>query len=160
MFQMISHGLISGALFLSIGVLYERTHTRDINSYGDYASKMPKFSVFLMIITLGSVGLPGTSGFIGEVLVLLGVWKVNPLVTILAGSSLILGAIYMLRFYRKIAFGVYNSDSGVIVKEINLREFILFVPLTILVILFGIFPNILLKLFDISNNSLVFLFSN
>ena len=160
MFQMISHGLISGALFLSIGVLYERTHTRDINSYGDYASKMPKFSVFLMIITLGSVGLPGTSGFIGEVLVLLGVWKVNPLVTILAGSSLILGAIYMLRFYRKIAFGEYNSDSGVIVKEINLREFILFVPLTILVILFGIFPNILLKLFDISNNSLVFLFSN
>ena len=92
-FQMISHGLISGALFLSIGVLYERTHTRDINMFGNYASKMPKFSVFLMIITLGSVGLPGTSGFIGEILVLLAVWSVNPLVTIMAGLSLILGAI-------------------------------------------------------------------
>ena len=159
MFQMISHGLISGALFLSIGVLYERTHTRDINSYGDYASKMPKFSVFLMFITLGSVGLPGTSGFIGEVLVLLGVWKVNPLVTILAGSSLILGAIYMLRFYRKIAFGTYSSDSGLEVNEINIREFFLFLPLTFLVILFGVFPNILLKFFDISNNFIVFLFS-
>ena len=111
-----------------------------------------------MIITLGSVGLPGTSGFIGEVLVLLGVWKVNPLVTILAGSSLILGAIYMLRFYRKIAFGKYNSDIQLEVKEINFREFILFLPLAFLVILFGIFPNIILKFFNISNNLIVFLF--
>ncbi len=150
-FQMISHGLISGALFLSIGVLYERTHTRDINSFGDYASKMPRFSVFLMIITLGSVGLPGTSGFIGEFLVLLGVWKVSPLVTILAGSSLILGAVYMLRFYRKIAFGSYNSSSSLVIKELNYREFLLFLPLAVLVIIFGIFPNLLLVFFNQPN---------
>ena len=150
-FQMISHGLISGALFLSIGVLYERTHTRDINSFGDYASKMPRFSVFLMIITLGSVGLPGTSGFIGEFLVLLGVWKVSPLVTILAGSSLILGAVYMLRFYRKIAFGLYNTSSTLEIKEINYREFLLFLPLTVLIIVLGFFPNLLLVFFNQPN---------
>ena len=121
---MISHGLISGALFLSIGILYERTHTRDINAYGDYATKMPRFSVLLMIITLGSVGLPGTSGFIGEILVLLGVWQINPLVTILAGTSLVLGAVYMLRFYRKISFGNFNSSNSLEIKEINSREFL------------------------------------
>ncbi len=146
-FQMISHGLISGALFLSIGVLYERTHTRDINDYGDFATKMPRFSVFLMIITLGSVGLPGTSGFIGEVLVLLAVWKVNPLVTIIAGSSLILGAVYMLRFYRKIAFGTFDSNNSFDIKEINIREILMFSPLALLVILFGIFPNLVLIFF-------------
>ena len=150
-FQMISHGIISSALFLSIGVLYERTHTRDINLYGDYASKMPRFTVFLMIVTLGSVGLPGTSGFIGEFLVLLGVWKVSPLVTILAGSSLVLGAVYMLRFYRKIAFGSFNSGSSIEIKEINYREFLLFLPLAILVIIFGIFPNLLLVFFNQPN---------
>ena len=146
-FQMISHGLISGALFLSIGVLYERTHTRDINMFGNYASKMPKFSVFLMIITLGSVGLPGTSGFIGEILVLLAVWSINPLVTIMAGLSLILGAIYMLRFYRKIVFGNETNKNELKVKEINFREYSLFLPLSFLIILFGIFPNIILNFF-------------
>ena len=153
-FQMISHGLISGALFLSIGVLYERTHTRDINMFGNYASKMPKFSVFLMIITLGSVGLPGTSGFIGEILVLLAVWSINPLVTIMAGLSLILGAIYMLRFYRKIVFGNETNKNELKVKEINFREYSLFLPLSFLIILFGIFPNIILNFF-INPHSLI-----
>ncbi len=146
-FQMISHGLISGALFLSIGVLYERTHTRDINMFGNYASKMPRFSVFLMIITLGSVGLPGTSGFIGEILVLMAVWSINPLVTIMAGLSLILGAIYMLRFYRKIVFGYETNKNELKVKELNLREYSLFLPLSFFIILFGIFPNIILNFF-------------
>ena len=110
-FQMVSHGIISGALFLAIGVIYERTHTRDINKLGDFATTMPKYSVFLMFFTLGSVGLPGTSGFIGEVLVLIGSWKVNPLVAIISGLSLILGAIYMLRFYRKISFGISENQD-------------------------------------------------
>ena len=99
-----------------------------------------------MFITLASVGLPGTSGFIGEILVLLGVWKANPLVTILAGLSLILGAIYMLRFYRKIIFGV--NQNKVQINEINSREFFLFFPLTFLVIILGVFPNLILHFFD------------
>ncbi len=143
-FQMISHGLISGALFLAIGVIYERTHTRDINMLGDFASTMPKYSVFLMIFTLGSVGLPGTSGFIGEVLVLLGSWKVNPLVTIMSGLSLILGAIYMLRFYKKVSFGISKNSDKYEIYDTNIREFVIFTPLAILVLLFGIFPNIIL----------------
>ncbi len=154
-FQMISHGLISGALFLSIGVLYERTHTRDINMFGNYASKMPRFSVFLMIITLGSVGLPGTSGFIGEILVLLSVWSINPLVTVMAGLSLILGAIYMLRFYRKIVFGNETNKNELKIKEITLREYSLFLPLSFLIILFGIFPNLILSFFINPHSSII-----
>ena len=144
-FQMVSHGLISGALFLAIGVIYERTHTRDINKLGDFATTMPKYSVFLMFFTLGSVGLPGTSGFIGEVLVLLGSWKVSPLVAIISGSSLILGAIYMLRFYRKISFGISENQDKYEIHDVNLREFIILIPLAILIILFGIFPNLVLN---------------
>ena len=150
-FQMISHGLISGALFLAIGVIYERTHTRDINSLGNFATKMPKYSVFLMIFTLGSVGLPGTSGFIGEVLVLMGSWKVNPMVTLVAGSSLILGAIYMLRFYKKISFGVSSKEDNYMILDVNNREYIAFLPLAILVLLLGIFPNLILIFFEMPN---------
>ncbi len=144
-FQMVSHGLISGALFLAIGVIYERTHTRDINKLGDFATTMPKYSVFLMFFTLGSVGLPGTSGFIGEVLVLLGSWKVSPLVAIISGSSLILGAVYMLRFYRKISFGISENHDKFEIHDVNIREFIILIPLATFIILFGIFPNIVLN---------------
>ncbi len=158
-FQMISHGLISGALFLAIGVIYERTHTRDINSLGDFATKMPKYSVFLMIFTLGSVGLPGTSGFIGEILVLMGAWKVSPTVTIIAGSSLILGAIYMLRFYRKISFGNSNKEDNSLILDVNKREYLTFLPLAALVLLFGIFPNIILTFFKIPNSLILNLFN-
>ena len=97
-----------------------------------------------MFFTLGSVGLPGTSGFIGEVLVLLGSWKVNPLVAIISGFSLILGAIYMLRFYRKISFGMSENQDKFEIHDVNLREFIILIPLAILIILFGIFPNLVL----------------
>ena len=143
-FQMISHGLISGALFLAIGVIYERTHTRDINMLGDFATTMPKYSVFLMVFTLGSVGLPGTSGFIGEVLVLLGSWKVNPLVAMISGFSLILGAIYMLRFYKKVSFGVSENKEKYEIFDTNIREILTFIPLAILILLLGFFPNIVL----------------
>ena len=143
-FQMISHGLISGALFLAIGVIYERTHTRDINMLGDFATTMPKYSVFLMVFTLGSVGLPGTSGFIGEVLVLLGSWKVNPLVAMISGFSLILGAIYMLRFYKKVSFGVSENNEKYEIFDTNIREILTFIPLAILILLLGFFPNIVL----------------
>ena len=144
-FQMVSHGIISGALFLAIGVIYERTHTRDINKLGDFATTMPKYSVFLMFFTLGSVGLPGTSGFIGEVLVLIGSWKVNPLVAIISGFSLILGAIYMLRFYRKISFGISENQDKYEIHDVNMREFMILAPLVIFILLFGIFPNIVLN---------------
>ncbi|MAJ15091.1 MAG: NADH-quinone oxidoreductase subunit M [SAR116 cluster bacterium] len=144
-FQMISHGLISGALFLAIGVIYERTHTRDINMLGDFATTMPKYSVFLMVFTLGSVGLPGTSGFIGEVLVLLGSWKVNPLVAMISGFSLILGAIYMLRFYKKVSFGVSENKEKYEIFDTNIREILTFIPLAILILLLGFFPNIVLN---------------
>ncbi len=158
-FQMISHGLISSALFLAIGVMYERLHTRDINMFGNFATKMPKFSVFLMIFTLGSVALPGTSGFVGEILVLAGVWKASPIVMILAGSSLVLGAIYMLRFYKKIAFGDFNSANSIDVKDINFREFMLFLPLSFFIILYGFFPNLILTYFHQPNSFIIGLFN-
>ena len=107
---MISHGIVSAALFLCVGVVYDRIHTREIERYGGLVNRMPLYSFSFMIFILASLGLPGTSGFIGEVLVLIGSWKVNPLVAIISGLSLILGAIYMLRFYRKIS-NIVNIDE-------------------------------------------------
>ena len=102
---MISHGLISAALFLCVGVLYERKHTRLINNYGGIVSIMPRYSVVFMIFTLGAVGLPGTTGFIGEFLILIGAFKKNFLVAILASIGVILSAAYMLWLYRRVIFG-------------------------------------------------------
>ena len=101
-YQMVSHGLISGALFLCVGIIYDRLHTREISAYGGVTDVMPRFAVFFMFMMLASVGLPGTSGFVAELLVLVGIWKSNPIVAIFTATGLILGAIYMLWLYRRV----------------------------------------------------------
>ncbi len=143
-FQMISHGIISGALFLCVGVVYDRLHTRDLDRYGNLAVNMPVYAAVFMILMLGSVGLPGTSGFVGEFLSLLGAFQVNTVVATLAGLGVVLGAAYMLLLYRKIIFGPKVHDDAASLPDLTPREFALFLPLVILVIWLGIAPSYIL----------------
>ena len=153
--QMISHGFISAALFLSVGVLYDRFHSRMISSYGGLVHIMPKYALFFMIFTLAALGLPGTSGFVGEFLILIGAFQVSILVTILATFGIILAAAYMLWLYRRVIFGrIVNSDLKNM-KDLNKMELYIFSSLVILVIFFGIYPDPLFKTVDISINNLI-----
>ena len=150
-FQMISHGLISGALFLAIGVIYERTHTRDINSLGNFATKNAKIFSFFNDFHPRICWLTWNKWFYWGSASFNGLMKVNPTVTLVAGSSLILGAIYMLRFYKKISFGVSSKEDNSMILDVNNREYIAFLPLAILVLLLGIFPNLILIFFEMPN---------
>ncbi len=144
MFQMISHGLISAALFLCVGVLYDRLHTRDMGRYGGIVQNMPRYATVFMILMLGAVGLPGTSGFIGEFLALLGVFQANILVAILATTGIVLGAAYMLRLYRVVVFGrVTNKDAGEM-SDMNQRESAILISIVLMVLALGIAPNLIL----------------
>lgn len=144
-FQMISHGLISGALFLCVGVLYDRLHTREIGRYGGIVKNMPKFALLFMIFMLGSVGLPGTSGFVGEFLTLLGAFKVNTYVAVLATTGVVFGAAYMLLLYRRVVFGQQEHQDAARMPDVNQREYALLAGLAGLVILLGIMPGIIIE---------------
>ena len=146
MFQMISHGLVSAALFFSVGVVYDRLHTRDISAYGGVAAVMPRYAVFFMFMMLASVGLPGTSGFVGEMLVLIGAWKASTWVAFFTATGLVLGATYMLWLYRRVMFGGIVHDDVKIMEPMNRREFAIFLPITVLVLWFGVYPASLLDL--------------
>lgn len=139
--QMLSHGLVSGALFLCVGVLYERLHTREIAKYGGVVQVMPKFAVVALFFTMASVGLPGTSGFVGEFLVLFGVYQVHTLYASLLALGVVLGAAYMLRLYRDVWFGAITNEEVRTLKDISLREKALFAPLILLVLWMGIYPS-------------------
>ncbi len=143
-FQMISHGVISAALFLSVGVVYDRLHTRDINRYGNLAKNMPLYSCVFVILMLGSVGLPGTSGFIGEFLALLGAFKVNTVVATLAATGVVLGAAYMLLLTRKVIFGPKINDDAAAMTDLDGREKFYFLPLIVMVIWLGVAPSYVL----------------
>lgn len=143
-FQMISHGLISGALFLCVGVVYDRLHTREIDRYGGIVKNMPRYATVFMILMLGSVGLPGTSGFVGEFLVLLGAFQTNTVIAALAATGVILGAAYMLMLYRKVVFGPRINDDALKMPDVNKRELGLLVPIVLLVLWLGVFPNTVL----------------
>ena len=147
-FQMISHGLISGALFLCIGMIYERLHTRDMKQLGGLVTPMPRYAFFLMIFVLGSVGLPGSSGFIGEFLVLLGTFTISPWLCLMAASGMVLGAAYGLWFYRQVVFGDLNAAIPATLKDLNTREILILTPLVIGVIGFGIYPAPILNLMN------------
>jgi NADH-quinone oxidoreductase subunit M len=140
MFQMLSHGVVSGALFLCVGVVYDRLHTREIARYGGIVNNMPVFAVLMMVFTMASVGLPGTSGFVGEFLSILGAYKVNTVVATLAALGMILGAGYMLLLYRRIIFGEQKNADAAAMKDIGLREMVLLLPLTFMVIWLGVLP--------------------
>ena len=154
-YQMISHGLISGALFLCVGVVYDRLHTREIARYGGIVKNMPKYATVFMIFMLGSVGLPGTSGFVGEFLVLLAAFKVDTLIAVLAASGLVLGATYMLVLYRKVVFGPTEHSDAASMSDLNKREFFLLVPLAALVIYFGFYPKAITSIIEPSVQNLV-----
>tara|TARA_A100001234_G_scaffold214755_1_gene218679 strand:+ start:1024 stop:2517 length:1494 start_codon:yes stop_codon:yes gene_type:complete len=154
-FQMISHGLVSAALFLCVGVVYERMHTRLINNYGGVVTIMPKFAIVFMIFTLGGVGLPGTSGFIGEFLILMGAFKKNFLVATIASLGVILAAAYMLWLYKRVVFGdLINKD---LLKMVDLKkyEIIILWALAIPTIFFGFYPEPLINTVEVSIKNLI-----
>ena len=140
-FQMLSHGIVSAALFLCVGVVYDRMHTREIAAYGGLVHRMPRYAFTFMFFTLASVGLPGLSGFVGEFLVLVGTFKANTWVAFLATTGIILGAAYALWLYRKIIFGELTKDSLKGILDMNRREIALFLPLILITLWMGIYPS-------------------
>ena len=154
-YQMISHGLISAALFLSVGVLYDRTHSRMINSYGGIVNILPKFSLIFMIFTLSALGIPGTSGFIGEFLVLIGIFQKNYFVAILATLGVILAAAYMLWLYKRVIFGNIKSNTIKEIKDINISEGLVLSLLAIATIVFGFYPEPILDTISVSSDYLI-----
>ncbi|MEM8872271.1 MAG: NADH-quinone oxidoreductase subunit M, partial [Pseudomonadota bacterium] len=143
-FQMISHGFISGALFLVVGVIYDRMHTRQIDAYGGLVVRMPAFALIFMLFTMGNVGLPGTSGFVGEFLTLAGVFQVNTWVAMFAATGVILSAAYALWLYRRVVFGDLIKGSLKQIQDMDLREKALFAPLVVMTLLLGIYPSLVL----------------
>jgi NADH-quinone oxidoreductase subunit M len=144
-YQMINHGVSTGALFLLVGVIYERRHTRMLADFGGLASVMPWFAVMLIVATLGSVGLPGTGGFVGEFLILLGTFQASPAAGLLAATGVLLGAVYMLTLCRQILFGPVKHEENKSLKDLSPLEFAYLAPLAILVIVMGIFPDFFLN---------------
>jgi NADH-quinone oxidoreductase subunit M len=139
-FQMISHGIVSGALFLSVGVIYDRIHTREIAAYGGLVERMPKYAFAFMVFTMANVGLPGTSGFVGEFLTLIGIFQVNTWVAFGAAFGVIFSAGYALWLYRRVIFGALEKDSLKAILDMNPREMAVIVPLIVLTIFFGFYP--------------------
>jgi NADH-quinone oxidoreductase subunit M len=141
MFQMISHGVVSGALFLCVGVVYDQMHTREIKEYGGVVNVMPYFAAFFMVFTMASAGLPATAGFVGEILVLVGTYQAAPWAAACAATGLILGAAYMLWLYRRVVFGEITNSHVKDLKDANTREWLYFVPLVVAVLWLGVHPT-------------------
>ncbi len=154
-FQMLSHGLISSALFLCVGVIYDRMHTREIAAYGGLVARMPLYAFCFMVFTMGNVGLPGTSGFVGEFLTLLAAFKVDTSVAFFATSGVILSAAYALWLYRRVIFGVLEKPALKAISDLSMREIVVLAPLVILTILFGIYPAPVLDVTAVSVKALV-----
>ncbi len=146
--QMVNHGISTGGLFLVIGMIYERRHTREMSDFGGIAKVMPVFAVFSLIIVFSSIGLPGTNGFIGEILILLGLFKANPIAAILAATGVILGAAYMLWMYQRVFFGKLENSKNAVLKDLNAREVIILVPVIALILWIGIYPKHFMGLTD------------
>lgn len=154
-FQMLSHGLVSAALFLCVGVVYDRMHTREISAYGGLVNRMPVFAVIFMVFTMANVGLPGTSGFVGEFLTLLGTFKANTWVAFVATSGVILSAAYALWLYRRVVFGELEKPNLKSILDTNRRELSYLVPLVLLTILFGVYPKPILDVMHVSVDKLI-----
>ena len=154
-FQMLSHGIVSGALFLCVGVIYDRMHTREISAYGGLVNRMPRYALVFMIFTMASVGLPATSGFVGEFLVLMGAYEVSTWLAAFAATGVILGAAYMLYVYRRIIFGVLDKESLKDIVDLSPREIAVFAPLVILVFWMGIYPASFLDMMAVSVDNLI-----
>ena len=153
--QMISHGLISAALFLCVGVVYDRVHSRLISSYGGLVHITPKYAVIFMIFTLAALGLPGTSGFVGEILILIGAFQKNILVAVLVSSGVIFAAAYMLWLYKRVIFGKINNNELKKICDLNKTEIFILSSLAFLTLFFGFYPEPLLRTVDISVSELI-----
>tara|TARA_B100001540_G_scaffold68960_1_gene62082 strand:+ start:734 stop:2233 length:1500 start_codon:yes stop_codon:yes gene_type:complete len=158
--QMISHGLVAAALFFSVGVLYDRTHSRLIETYGGLVSLIPKYSILLMIFTLAAVGLPGTSGFVGEFLILIGAFQDNFIVAAVASLGVILGAAYMLWLYKRVIFGELKNKQLLTIDELNKSELFILICLTLPVLFFGFYPEPLLNTVEVSVSNLIQMYNN
>tara|TARA_B110000444_G_C18838084_1_gene597250 strand:- start:164 stop:1678 length:1515 start_codon:yes stop_codon:yes gene_type:complete len=154
-FQMISHGLISSALFLSVGVVYDRLHTREISVYGGVVRKMPIYASFFLIFTMANIGLPGTSGFVGEFLTLIGAFKLNIYVAIFATTGVILSAVYALWLYKRVFLGQIVNNNLNALEDVTRRELLILVPFIILIIFFGVYPNMIIELTTESSLNLI-----
>ncbi|MDC0073433.1 NADH-quinone oxidoreductase subunit M [Alphaproteobacteria bacterium] len=154
-FQMISHGLISGALFLSVGVVYDRIHSREINRYGGLVNRMPKYAFLFLLFTLANVGLPGTSGFVGEFLVLVGVFQINTWIALFATLGVVLSAAYALWLYRRVIFGSLDKEDLKNIIDLKPREIITLLPLALAIIFFGVYPQPLLEIMHVSVENLI-----
>jgi NADH-quinone oxidoreductase subunit M len=149
-FQMLSHGFISGALFLCVGVVYDRMYTREIAFYGGLVNRMPWYAAVFLLFTMGNVGLPGTSGFVGEILTMTGTYKVSTLTAFVAASGVIFSAVYALSLYRRAVFGEMVNPKLMAITDLETREWLIFLPLIAATLLFGVQPNLL---FDVTRHS-------
>ncbi len=155
LFQMLAHGVVSGALFLCVGVVYDRIHSRDIERYGGLADRMPKYALAFMLFSMASVGLPGTAGFVGEFLVLVGAFRVSFWLALLGSMGMILGAAYMLYLYRRVLFGRITRDDLKSILDLTPREIAVFAPLVILTLWMGIYPSSFTVFWDASVQAMV-----
>ncbi len=154
-FQMLSHGIVSAALFLCVGVIYDRMHTRQIDAYGGLVNRMPVYAFCFMVFTMANVGLPGTSGFVGEFLTLMAAFQVNTWVALFATTGVILSAAYMLYLYRRVIFGVLEKQSLKAIADMSPREIVILAPLVVLTILLGFYPAPILDVTSTSVKALV-----
>jgi NADH-quinone oxidoreductase subunit M len=154
-FQMLSHGVVSGALFLCVGVVYDRLHTREIARYGGLVKNMPKYAVVFLFMTMASVGLPGTAGFVGEFLVLLGVFRDNTWVAALAATGMVLGAAYALWLYRRVVYGKLVNPDVKAMFDMTPREIAVFLPLVAVVLWMGVYPSSFLNVTSASVEQLI-----
>jgi NADH-quinone oxidoreductase subunit M len=153
--QMLSHGVVSAALFLGVGVVYDRLHTHEIDRFGGLVHRMPLYAATFMLFSLASIGLPGTSGFVGEVLVIVGVFGVNSWVALLAATGGFLSAAYMLWLYRRVIFGALVKDELKLMPDLRANEIIAFVPLAIITLVMGIYPDLFLEPMRASVDNLI-----
>lgn len=154
-FQMLSHGVVSAALFLCVGVIYDRLHTREIAAYGGLAHRMPRYALLFMLFSMASVGLPGTSGFVGEFLAIVAAWQVNRVLALVAASGMVLGATYMLWLYRRVLFGALTKPELKALLDLSPREVAAFTPLAALTLWMGIYPSSFMQFFSVSVASLL-----
>jgi NADH-quinone oxidoreductase subunit M len=150
LFMMLSHGVVSAALFLIVGVVYDRIHSREIARYGGLADRMPGYALAFMLFAMASVGLPGTAGFVGEFLVIVGAFKVNFWLALLGGAGMILGAAYTLWLYRRVIFGTIEKADLKSIMDLSAREWAVFAPLIVLTMWMGIYPSSFTGFFDAS----------
>jgi NADH-quinone oxidoreductase subunit M len=154
-FQMLSHGWISGALFLCVGVIYDRMHTREIAAYGGLVNRMPLYAALFLLFTMANVGLPGTSGFVGEFLTILGTFQISTWTAFVAASGVILSAVYALSLYRRVTLGRIENEGLEKITDVSRRELLIIVPLAVATVLFGVWPMPILDMTASSVDALV-----